>query len=95
VNKPTYGLLRLNKPLTLTDTASGGHLKMGNFEVCGLRVIKQEDGSMLHTVYKIVSAHCYCFSKVINNGVTTIPSLNKESQEILEDKLYGKYKIIC
>ena len=92
INKPTYGLLRLNKPLTLTDTVSGKCLRLGNFDECGLRVIRRKDGSELHTAYKIVSGVCYCLSKVINNKITTIPKMVNESQEILEDKLYNKYK---
>lgn len=94
MNDELYSTTILKKAITLVNTLQETQviqLKQG--DRCGLRTIAQDDGSILYTLYKIVNRICYCSTfKVKNKAVTQNAGSGLESEEILEDKLYFKYK---
>lgn len=94
MNNELYSTLLLKKDLTLINTDNESEtivVPQNNF--VGLRTVKQNDGGVLYTAYKIKDRKCYCNTYKIKNKQTTLNAgSGLESQEILEDKLYFKYK---
>jgi len=84
---------KLSAPLTLTNTTGGGSMGMMKWESINVRKITQDDGTIEFTAYLIVGKKCYCSTKTFLNG-SLIPNVGCEnsSEEILNDKLYNKYK---
>lgn len=95
MNNEFYSTTILKKAVTLVNTLQETQvLQLNKGDCCGLRTIPQNDSSTLYTVYKIINKVCYCSTFKVKNGVVTENAgSGLESQEILEDKLYFKYKI--
>jgi len=94
MNNELYSTTILKKTVTLVNTLQETQvLQLNQNDCCGLRTITQDDESILYTLYKIVNQVCYCSTfKVKNKIVTQNAGSGMESQEILEDKLYFKFK---
>lgn len=88
-----YVSQKLTKRLGLIDTTYGGAMGMMAWESVNVRKITQDDGSVQFTAYLIVNDTCYCSTKTFKNG-SLAPNVGCEnsSKEILNDKLYNKYK---
>ena len=94
MNNELYSTTMLKKPVVLVNTLQETQvIQLKQSDCCGLRTITQDDGSILYTLYKIVNRICYCSTfKVKDKIVTQNAGSGLESEEILEDKLYFKYK---
>lgn len=94
MNNELYSTLFLKKSLTLINTENETEkITLYPYDYVGLRTVKQNDGGILYTAYKIENYKCYCSTyKIKNNRTTLNAGSGLESQEILEDKLYFKYK---
>jgi len=90
----SYSVLLLKKDLTLINTENEVEkIIVHSYDYVGLRTVKQNDEGVLYTAYKIINKKCYCSTYKIKNNQTTLSAgSGLESQEILEDKLYFKYK---
>lgn len=89
-----YTNQQLTAKITLIDTVHGGKIGCVKFEFVNVRKITHPDGTIIYTAYIIVNKKCYCSTKTFENGVHVVNAKDglTASQEILEDKLYNKYK---
>lgn len=86
-----YTTIQLKKPVKLRNTTIGGSMGYMAGEFVGLRT--QTDGdTTIKTVYHIIDKKCYCKTYTVVNGVVFEKGGEKASEEILNDKLYNKFK---